>query len=435
MKKFKKWAGVVAFWLIFAALFQYLNALFIPKDNLRKQSAAFYQQQEQTMDVIYIGSSNTLRAVSPMEIWREYGITGYSMATTLQAPIVSLAFAKQLYQTQQPEVVVFGFEGLFREYDYVTNESQPRYALDGMPISWAKLEAAQSISEQDPSQTVLSFLFPLLRYHTRWIEISDYSLPEKEPGVQMGYVGMNQSQSVELSEDYMSYSGQTVDYSEENLQYFRQAVEYCKEQGSQVLLVKFPRIDWTAEQAEAEQAFADELGVPLLDLNEQACWEATDLDPELDFYDFNHVSTTGATKLSHYLGAYLQENYGLTDKRADPAYASWNENVPEYEEEFAFCLHMVTGEDGLTFRMEASQAFLERNQIAPEDLTYSWTLYRDNKLLQTVENTTSSSFKPELEGTGTYIAACSVYCNDAPITVYVNGESAGSLESLPYVVE
>ena len=153
-------------------------------------------------------------------------------------------------------------------------------------------------------------------------------------------------------------------------------MEYCKEQGSQVLLVKFPRIDWTAEQAEAEQAFADELGVPLLDLNEQACWEATDLDPELDFYDFNHVSTTGATKLSHYLGAYLQENYGLTDKRADPAYASWNENVPEYEEEFAFCLHMVTGEDGLTFRMEASQAFLERNQIAPEDLTYSWTLYR-----------------------------------------------------------
>lgn len=435
MKKFKKWAGVVAFWLIFAVLFYGANRIFTPSEINRQEKAAFFQQPEQTLDVVYIGSSNMLRAVTPMEIWRDYGIAGYCMASTLQSPAVTLAYAKEIYKYQQPEVVVFALESLFSDYAYADHESDLRLALDSVPLSWDKFQTARKIVAQDPLQSVTSYLFPLLRYHSRWREITDYSLPDKTSSVQMGYIGMNQSAPQQPWDCYMQLTGQEPVVSESSLEYYRQAIEYCQEQGSQVLLVKFPKMNWTVDMANAQQAFADEMGVSFLDLNDQACWDTTGLDLELDFYDTGHVSTTGATKLSHYLGAYLQENYGLTDKRADPAYASWNENVPEYEEEFAFCLHMMTGEEGLTFRMEASQAFLERNQIAPEDLTYSWTLYRDNKLLQTVENTTSSSFTPELEGTGTYVAACSVYCNDAPITVYVNGESAGSLESLPYVVE
>ena len=73
MKKFKKWAGVVAFWLVFAVLFYGANRLFTPAEEYRQEKAAFYQQPEQTLDVIYIGSSNTLRAVTPIEIWRDYG--------------------------------------------------------------------------------------------------------------------------------------------------------------------------------------------------------------------------------------------------------------------------------------------------------------------------------------------------------------------------
>ena len=108
MKQIKKWIGAVAFLLVFAVLFYIINPLFIPQDDLRREKAAFFQQPAQTLDVVYIGSSSMLRAVTPMEIWRDYGITGYSLATTVQAPVVTLAYLKDMFQSQKPEVVVLG---------------------------------------------------------------------------------------------------------------------------------------------------------------------------------------------------------------------------------------------------------------------------------------------------------------------------------------
>ena len=408
MKKVQKWAGVIAFWLVFAVLFYGANRLFTPAEEYRQEKAAFYQQPEQTLDVIYIGSSNTLRAVTPIEIWRDYGVTGYCMASTLQSPVVTLAYVKEVYKHQQPEVVVFAFESLFDDYAYADHETDLRLALDGVPLSWDKLQAAREIVAQDSSQSVLSYLFPFLRYHSRWSEIAEYSLPDKASTIQMGYIGMNQSVPQQLLDCYMQLSGEEAVVSESSLEYYRQAIEYCKEQGSQVLLIKFPRVDWTAEQAAAQQAFADEMDVPFLDLNEQACWDATGLNLELDFYDDNHVSATGATKLSHYLGAYLQEHYDLTDRRADPAFASWNEILPQYEQAVGFCLHVQSGDSGLTYTLETSESYLEQYQLQPEDFTYTWRLYRDGKCVATEENSTSNVFTPQLDGSGTYTAECAV---------------------------
>jgi hypothetical protein len=43
-----------------------------------------------------------------------------------------------------------------------------------------------------------------------------------------------------------------------------------------------------------------------------------------------HLNAQGAEKLSQYLAAYLKANYGLPDRRGDPAYSSWDEAAAGY---------------------------------------------------------------------------------------------------------
>ena len=112
MRQCRQWARTILFLLVFALLFFAANPLFIPQEELRREKAAFYQQPANTLDVVYIGSSSMVRAVSPMEIWYHYGIPSYSLATTLQAPVVTLAFLEDMFKTQQPQVVVFGLPPL-----------------------------------------------------------------------------------------------------------------------------------------------------------------------------------------------------------------------------------------------------------------------------------------------------------------------------------
>ena len=96
--------------------------------------------------------------------------------------------------------------------------------------------------EHDPSQSFLSFLFPILRYHSRWTEIETFSLSEEKQSIQMGYVGLGQSRAYTVPETHLASSGEVPPYSEDSLQYYRQAIELCKQNGTQVLLVKFPRM-------------------------------------------------------------------------------------------------------------------------------------------------------------------------------------------------
>lgn len=65
----------------------------------------FYAEPADTLDVLYLGSSYMRNGISPLEIWHDYGITGYARTGSQQAPIVSYYLLKEAFQTQSPKSV------------------------------------------------------------------------------------------------------------------------------------------------------------------------------------------------------------------------------------------------------------------------------------------------------------------------------------------
>ena len=69
----------IAFCAILVAMIAAASTLLERKES-REKLAPFYERAAQT-DVLLLGDSHMLSAVYPLELWRDYGITAYNLAS------------------------------------------------------------------------------------------------------------------------------------------------------------------------------------------------------------------------------------------------------------------------------------------------------------------------------------------------------------------
>lgn len=322
---------LAAFILVFLVLLYGVNRCFQPGEEVRNEKASFYEEPENSLDVIFCGSSSMLRDVSPMELYRDYGIAGYSMASVLQVPSATAFTVKEALRYQTPKVIVLNMESAAIAYDYEAREAFIHSALDPYRFSLDKLQAILDVTAHDESQSLADYLLPVVRYHDSWSEYGAFATLEQKWSYLKGYVGMGTYEAVEPEEAYMQYSGEASILYEDSMAHYREAIETAQNAGVEVLLVKLPRMTWTLEEHDALAEFAEEMGISFLDFNTPELWEATGLKLETDFYDPNHLCHTGAVKLTKVLGEYLLEHYDLPDVRGAEGYESWEQALKFYD--------------------------------------------------------------------------------------------------------
>ena len=93
-------------------------------------------------------------------------------------------------------------------------------------------------------------------------------------------------------------------------------VAALQEKGCQVVFWVAP---WSTEEYQyfnVLQEYCEEHNCGYLNMFEHM--EDAGISAEADFCDPHHLNVSGATKMADYLGAYLKENYDLTDWREVP---------------------------------------------------------------------------------------------------------------------
>ena len=323
-----------AFVVIFSLLFGYMTDLLMRHDDESNEIHAFYSEPRDTIDVLYVGSSPLLRGVSPMLMWQEHGFTGYVRASALQAPAVSYGLLAESLQYQRPKLVVLLCDNIFSEYDYAEREGDLRRGLDGMKLSRYKLDIIREVTAADERQSLLSYIFPLMRYHDRWKEIDlaeDKPEPLLEHSFRKGNVSLRESAPQTYPQGFMEPTGETVFFDAEAKAYVEKSIALCKEKAIPILLLHLPKMSWTYERSAALEGFAAEQGVAYLDLDRTEYRAEIGLDPQVDYYDQGHMSLTGTMKLSDWLGDWLQAQYSLPNHKTDAKISEeWNMDFAAY---------------------------------------------------------------------------------------------------------
>jgi len=257
-------------------------------------------------------------------------------ASALQAPAVTYGLMAESLEYQKPELVVLLCDNIFLEFDYAEREGDLRRALDGMKLSKYKLQIVKQITAEDERQTLLSYVFPLFRYHERWKELDlakAEPVPLLEQSFKKGNVYLRGGEAQEFPEGFMMPTGESAPaFNASAKEYIEKTIQLCKENNIPVLLLHLPKMSWSYEQSLAMEDFAKEMDVEYLDCDREENRNQLNLDTEVDYYDQGHMNLNGSAKLTQWLGAYLAKVYNLPDHRAEKGYEAWNEDYQTYSE-------------------------------------------------------------------------------------------------------
>ena len=320
-----------------------LQMLLMPKYMTDIQEGALiaeYYDEAGSNDVVFIGDCEVYENFSPITLWEEYGITSYIRGSAQQLIWQSYYLMEETFQYETPDVIVFNV--LSMKYDTpkstgssTQREAYNRMTLDGMRWSgskWNSIQASMTTQEQEKEGMWL-YLFPLLRYHDRWSELTaeDFRYWLKKDTVSHnGYlmqVEVNPAGDAHMEPPLVDY-----EFADNCYDYLDKMVELCEKHGTQLVLIKAPSLspvwwdEWD-EQMEAYAAQHDLLYINFLDYQEEI-----GIDWNTDTYDTGlHLNVYGAEKLASYFGKILVEECGVADHRDDPALSAvWAEKVEAY---------------------------------------------------------------------------------------------------------
>jgi len=342
MKWNKNVIKVVCFGLIFCMLFWTVQEIFIPKRIFGREKdeptvnmiGGFYEEPENSFDVMLIGSSSMFCNVNPLVIFRENGVSSYILGTSAQQLHATYFLLREALKTQKPKVVVVDVRSIVYQNNY--NEAYNHLVFDYVPFSLNKIQGIENSLEIAANDSIVNYLLPLVKYHTRWKEImaNDFSQVGKDKTYALkGYYARYDSQKTDY-DDYYKIP-ELMELPERNRYYLDQIVETCKNENIELVFIKTPMAaTWRQQYSNMMTDYLVDKDVPFLDYN--TLLDEIGLDVKQDFFDDGaHLNDKGATKVSLHLGKYLKQKYNLPDHRGEEEFISWDNDWNIYQQDKA----------------------------------------------------------------------------------------------------
>ena len=334
-KHFQIWFPKIALFLaaLFITLF-FLQRLLMPKymsDIVEGALTAEYYEETTDHEVLFVGDCEVYENFSPITLYQEYGISSYIRGSAQQLAWQSYYMLEDTLRYETPKVVVVNV--LAGKYVEPQSEAYNRMTIDGMKLSKTKLDAIEA--SMTDRENMLDYIFPILRYHSRWSELSAEDFRYLFCKDKISHNGYYMRVDVRPAEGFPE-PDILADYTLGSyaMGYLDKMRKLCEDKGIALVLVKSPSLfpHWYDEWDEQIVAYAEQHGLNYFNYEKLA--KTVGIDYNTDTYDAGlHMNLAGAEKLSSYFGKYLKENYELIDYRYDPDYQSaYAKKIRFYEE-------------------------------------------------------------------------------------------------------
>lgn len=332
----KRIISVIAVLLILILLLYLATLILMPKYmSVSKEGALiseYYTEADlgNTHQVIFVGDCEVYESFVPPVLWDEYGITSYIRGSAQQLIWQSYYLLEETFEYESPDVVVFNV--LSMKYGEPQNEAYNRMTLDKM--RWSKIKADAIKASMTEEENFASYIFPLLRFHSRWNELSaeDFRYMFKRDKVSHNGYLMQTSvvpkESDRTGEELMDYTLPEIGF-----EYLDKMKKLCEENGAELVLIKSPtnswKFWWYDEWDRQIEAYAEKNGLDYYNFIDE---EDIGLDWSRDTYDGGiHLNVYGAEKMTLYFGKILSEVYGVEDLRTDDGISGvWDKKYDDY---------------------------------------------------------------------------------------------------------
>ncbi|MDD3339284.1 MAG: SGNH/GDSL hydrolase family protein [Lachnospiraceae bacterium] len=285
-----------------------INHVYLKKSNMvtgREENLAGLQKEEDnTIDLLVLGDSESYTSISTMMLWKEDGISSYIGAQSGQQIQETYYMLKQALQTQKPKLVMLETHVLFRDN--------------------AGMDAYRSVMEENAM-----YHFSVFRYHNIWKRLLSSNIGDDR----QFFKGFRVRDSVAPYDggDYMQETTVKKQMTGFVKNYLQQIIDICKENDIPILFYSAPSpVNYNYQKHNTLIEYTENAGIPYVDLNMMTSELGIDWTKDtLDHGD--HLNIYGAQKVTKYMRKYLEENYNLPDHRGQQKYKDWDVLEDQYE--------------------------------------------------------------------------------------------------------
>lgn len=334
----------VCFMVIFCLLLGKVTDILYPLDATYKTYDSYYELKENTVDVVFLGTSCTYNAWVIPQMWNDAGISAFTLASSAQPFGMNVELIENALKTQSPKYIIMDLHG-FKSEGYNYDESRTRPIIDNFSfitrleyvdsiIEDAKEYSKQAEKELNLDNSDYSYYLPIIKYHTRWKDGIVQESFDGVPNKYLGYYNVIGSKQIEKT----TVTSETTTLTEYQLDALSRIMKFGKENEDITLIFTCmpSRLD-KDDQLEINAAIEilEQNGYDVINMNTDEMYEEIGIDFNKDLRDKNHLNIFGAEKSTEYLINYLKENYSIEDHRGDSKYDAWDKASEVFSEEYS----------------------------------------------------------------------------------------------------
>ena len=292
MKKIKEAAAIlIAAAIVFCAAYFSAWLLTPPRTDYGAVWDLYLQEEPDTIDVLYFGSSIVYCDMIPAVVWEETGLTSYVMAGPEQTFPITYHYLREACETQSPQAVVLELNGMF----FPQYQNYTKVNISYMP--WSVNRILATLHGAEPEERLGSF-FPIYNYHDRIYSVTPRQIgrrlfPGTDPYAGYTLLLTASEQTGYPERDYLT----DTDAYRENLDYLQKIAAFCAGKDIRLVLYFAPVHCHVPEDAlrALEQAVESVPHALYFNCNDES-WP--EFDPATEWYDFLHLNLYGAVPCS-----------------------------------------------------------------------------------------------------------------------------------------
>ena len=344
--RIRKLMRAICFCLLFVILFVFLSGAFIPRtgtteDGMESRiSKAYRGEPRDSIDTVFIGNSDIYRAISPVDLFHQTGITSAIAGRPNKQLSEVPGDIRDILRYQNPKTIVLetdcmfsgtnpgfkkGISPLEAEAAKVDMAGQaPSKATDADVAGQAPSKATNTpqqnifdkckalLQEGDSAfLAALNYKFPLVKYHNNWkhLKLTTFLQPRgKYHFSNKGMAYANTVKAYPFGNEYMQLSGgKHAMLSEEKLDQFQKIYDLCDRNGIRLVLLTVPSANtWNKGKSDTVKQLAKKYNLTYYDYNRQLPagfnWVTDSKDGG------NHLNYAGASAVTKDLAKKLTDD-------------------------------------------------------------------------------------------------------------------------------
>lgn len=292
-----------------------------------KRFEDFYALPEDSLDMVFIGSSHSYCTFDPAN----FDGNSFQMGTPLQHPDTSYYELLEVYDYQNPETVVVEVY-----WDMLDDDFEIKQAVSFFEVVKNEARIEDYIKNVFPAGDKVKYSMPVIRYQQDFFafassklenkiqnmfDVSKDTLPSQQgEGTEYymadGYVYCDiimPEDEYDRTNQFKNLDGKDWEFSDRQKYWLTEIIDLCREKGSKLIFVTAPIANVSMDYIKnydiihyAVADFAGENGVPYIDYN--IINREENMLADENFRDDAHLNDSGVKIVDRHFKEYLEQN-------------------------------------------------------------------------------------------------------------------------------